>query len=46
MELDLDRFKELGVDNKVFTEIHSKKKYVWTKSINLNKNSSIILTNR
>ena len=30
MELDLDRFKELGVDNKVFTEIHSKK-YVWTK---------------
>ena len=46
MELDLDRFKELGVDNKVFTEIHSKEKYVWTKSITLKKNSSIILTNR
>ena len=31
MELDLDRFKELGVDNKVFTEIHSKKKICMDK---------------
>ena len=44
-ELSLDRFSELGINNMYFTEVYSGKKFHWKGKINLEKNSSIILSN-
>ena len=46
IELNTDRFSELNINNITFKDIYSKNKYVWGDVISLEKNSSIILSNK
>ena len=46
IELNTDRFSELNIKNITFKDIYSKNKYVWGDVISLEKNSSIILSNK
>ena len=46
IELNTDRFSELNINNVTFKDIYSKNKYVWGDVIPLEKNSSIILSNK
>jgi len=44
--LNTERFKEIGVNDKLFYDIHSKRSYEWNGEIQLEKNSAIILTSK
>tara|TARA_X000001036_G_scaffold359966_1_gene342783 strand:- start:254 stop:928 length:675 start_codon:yes stop_codon:yes gene_type:complete len=46
IELNTNRFSELNINNITFKDIYSKNKYVWNDVISLEKNSSIILSNK
>ena len=46
VNLDTDRFVEIGANGKTFINIHSEKRYKWNGKIKIKNNSSIILTNK
>ena len=46
VNLDTDRFIEINAIGKIFTDIHTEKRYKWSGEIQIKNNSSIILSNK